>query len=288
MGGGTYSTSARAMRSESLGYHTKPSHEIFQQRSINNAMNPHGVTVRESRDSEEHPESFAIVLGLDVTGSMGSVPHFLVKEGLPDIVSRIIQNGVQHPQILFLGIGDHECDRAPLQVGQFESSDELIDKWLTDIFLEGGGGGNAGESYLLAWYFAAYHTSIDCLEKRGRKGVLFTIGDEPVLQEVPARFLKQMMGNGQYEDFPAPILLAKAREKYNVFHILIKETAAGQRPETEAGWRQIMSENLLIAERKEDVSPIISKTVIDNYHPSFAASNDGNKPSEPEQEEEIL
>ncbi|KKM94051.1 hypothetical protein LCGC14_1202110, partial [marine sediment metagenome] len=153
MGGGSYSVDDRMTRSISAGYHTKSRQEIFTQATINSAMNPHGITVRESRDSDEHPDSLAIVLALDVTGSMGSVPHYLVKDGLPHIVDGIIKSGIPDPQILFLGIGDHECDRSPLQVGQFESSDELLDKWLTDVWLEGGGGGNDGESYMLAWYF---------------------------------------------------------------------------------------------------------------------------------------
>ncbi|MGR9053887.1 MAG: hypothetical protein ACU84J_14670, partial [Gammaproteobacteria bacterium] len=174
MGYGSYSLEQRTIRSEKLGYTTKSAREIFRQRSINSSMNPYGVRLRESRDSAEHPNSLSIVLALDVTGSMGSIPHHLVKQGLPHIMGNIMQHGIKDPQLLFLAVGDHECDRSPLQVGQFESNDELLDKWLTDVFLEGGGGGNEGESYLLAWYFAAFHTAIDCFEKRREKGFLFT------------------------------------------------------------------------------------------------------------------
>jgi hypothetical protein len=227
-------------------------------------MNPYGVRVRESRDSAEHPNSVAIVIALDVTGSMGSVPHFLVKEGIVTIMANIIQAGVPDPQVLFLGIGDHECDQAPLQVGQFESSDALLDKWLTDIFLEGGGGGNDGESYLLAWYFAAKHTAIDCLEKRGKKGILFTIGDEPVLTEVPSRFLQRMMGDGQYETYTAASLLSAAQAMYHCFHIHIHETSAGSRQRTIDGWRQLLADNLIVAERKTDVAHIISSLVLNS------------------------
>lgn len=261
MGGGTYSSVSRFARATSMGYDTKSASEIFQQRNINSAMNPFGVQVRESRDSEEHPNSIAIVIALDVTGSMGSVPHYLVKKGLPSIVDSIIKKGIADPQILFLGIGDHEYDNSPLQVGQFESSDELLDKWLTDVYLEGGGGGNGGESYMLAWYFAAYHTAIDCLEKRNQKGYLFTIGDEPVLENVPAHSLKALMGDGQYEDFPSAVLFDKAREKYNVHHIHIKETGSGSRQKVIDGWHQMASDNLHIADRHEHVSDIIAGIV---------------------------
>jgi hypothetical protein len=266
MGGGTYSSTARDARLDSLGvdYTSMSTAEAFTQREINNAMNPHGIKVRESRDSEEHPNSLAIILGLDVTGSMGSVPHFLVKEGLPNIMESIIEKGEPDPQILFLGIGDHECDSSPLQVGQFESSDELLDKWLTDVYLEGGGGGNYGESYLLAWYFAAYHTVIDCYEKRGKKGFLFTVGDEPCLKKISKGSVKGIMGDGQYDNFSASVLYDKAREKYNVYHIHVKETGAGSRQETIDGWKQLLSDNLLVVEHHDDIADIISNTVLEN------------------------
>lgn len=260
MGHGSYSVTNSVARS--TVYASMDSADIFKQRSINNAMNPYGITVRESRDSAEHPNSLAIILGLDVTGSMGSIPNFLVKEGLPQIMGKIFENGEKDPQVLFLGIGDHEYDSSPLQVGQFESGDELLDKWLTDVYLEGGGGGNAGESYSLAWYFAGYRTAIDCFEKRGRKGLLFTIGDEPVLETIPQGTLKNLLGSGQYENFTATKLLEKAREKYDVYHIHVKQTASGSRQHVIDGWKQLMFDNLLIAERSEDVAKIIADTVL--------------------------
>ena len=242
-------------------FSSTPKERIFKQKNINNAMNPHGINIRESRDSKEHPKSLAIVIALDVTGSMGTVPYHLIKEGLPNIMGRIIESGIQDPQVLFLGIGDHECDRSPLQVGQFESSDQLLDKWLTEIYLEGGGGGNDGESYLLAWYLAGKHTSIDCFEKRNEKGFLFTIGDEPCLRNLSKDRIEQIMGPGQYGDFTATELLEKAKKMYNVFHVHINETLTGARKETVAGWKQIMGESLIIAENHEDVAGLIAKTI---------------------------
>jgi hypothetical protein len=263
MGGGHYSSSRRELKAEKLGYMTAPIHETFKQRSINNAMNPHGITLRESRDSDEHPNSLAIILSLDVTGSMGSVPHHLVKEGLPHIMDSIINGGIPDPQILFVAVGDHQVDRAPLQVGQFESSDELLDKWLTDVYLEGGGGSNAGESYMLAWYFAAKHTIIDCLEKRKKKGYLFTIGDEPVLDFISFDALKEIMGPGQYQDFSALELLDEARKKYHVYHLHIKETASGSRQHVIDEWKQLMADNLIVIQSSDHVAAAITKIVTD-------------------------
>ncbi|HLD91454.1 MAG TPA: hypothetical protein VI911_10680 [Patescibacteria group bacterium] len=261
MGGGSYSSLSRTVRATSLGYDTKSAREIFTAATINSAMNPYGVQLREARDSIEHPESFAIILALDLTGSMGSVPHYLVREGLPKIMQTIIDGGILHPQLLFLGVGDHECDRAPLQVGQFESSDALLDKWLTDVYLEGGGGGNAGESYHLAWYFASKHTAIDCFEKRAKKGILFTIGDEPVLSNLSKDVIKKIMGDGQYEDYTAAQLLATAREKYNVYHIHNEDSRSGRG--VAESWRVLMgNDNVLIAPRHQNIVGLISRTTI--------------------------
>ncbi|MCI5194328.1 MAG: hypothetical protein D3915_14570 [Candidatus Electrothrix sp. AU1_5] len=266
MGMGSYSLDDRAKRSEIKGYSSRSIREIFSQREVNRAMNPYGVTLRESRDSEEHPESVAIILGLDVTGSMGSIPHHLVQDGLPKIMGKIIQSGTKDPQLMFLAIGDHEYDQSPLQVGQFESSDRLLDKWLTNVYLEGGGGGNTGESYLLAWYFAAFHTAIDCFEKRKKKGFLFTIGDEPTLPDIPVKDLKAIMGNGQYEPSYATTLLDKARQSYHVYHLHIKQTYAGSMQETMDGWKQLLGDHLIILEDHKEVSTVLPQIIADVVH----------------------
>jgi len=261
MGHGGYSSSSRMLRSTKMGWASASAEEVFKQRKINTAMDPDGVEMRESRDSTEHPNSVPIIVALDVTGSMGSIPHFLVKEGLPHMMEKIIKDGVLHPQVLFLGIGDHEWDRAPLQISQFESSDELLDKWLTDLYIESGGGGNDGESYLLAWMFAGRYTASDHNEKRGKKGILFTIGDEPTLKNIPASAQRTIMGKGQYSDVTAAELLEKAREKYEVFHLHISQGHHGRSDRVKDGWKQLMGDNVLFIQGKEQVAQIIADTV---------------------------
>lgn len=267
MGGGFYCSTSRAARSEDLGYTTKSASEIFS-KSVNNAMSPYGLDIRESRDSKDHPESLAIILALDITGSMMTVPHYLLKEGFLKIMDRIIKGGIKDPQILFLGIGDHVYDKAPLQVGQFESSDELLDKWLTTLWLEGGGGGNEGESYLLSWYLAGHKTSIDCFEKRKQKGILITIGDEPCLPSIYGRTLKEIFGNGQYpEEYNKAELLEKAKEKYEIYHIHVLETGAGRRSEFRDSWEQFLGDNCAIAADKNSIPEIIGNIIFKTVKP---------------------
>lgn len=228
MGTTSYSVDARSTRSAAMSYETAARDDIFTQNAegkMHEEMNPKDIAVREARDSEAHPNTVPIILGLDVTGSMGHIPHELIKEGLPRLMSGLIHSGVPDAALLFAAIGDHECDRAPLQVGQFESGDAELDMWLTRTWLEGRGGGNAGESYLLAWVMASGLVQTDAWDKRGEKGFLITVGDEPNLPTVPKSAAKQIFGeeNGERMVQGGAInredLLREVQNRWNVFHI---------------------------------------------------------------------
>lgn len=291
MGSGTYSHADRMTRLIDSGFHTKTREEIFTASGMNESMDPKHIKMREARDSEEHPNSFAIIIGLDVTGSMGSVPHYLVKDGLPEIVQKIMDNGIADPQILFVGIGDHKCDQAPLQVGQFESSDELMDKWLTDLWLEGNGGGNGGESYFLAWLFAAQRTSVDCFEKRNKKGVLITIGDEPIHRAIHNADVGKIMGQGEYNDYETSVMLDMARTSYDVYHInVMGETSQGDTRQTIGCWQELLGDNAIMAQKKESVVEHIAGAVIKSYNGKMVASpvTEESEPKTEGQKEDII
>ncbi len=287
MGGGTYSYSSRMSRATMDGTLLKSNAENFKSRSVTREMTTVGLDYRESRDSDEHPKSVAIIVALDVTGSMGSVPGHMIKHGLPTMMDAIIKRGTPDPQVLFMGIGDHVFDRSPLQVGQFESSDELLDKWLMDTYLEGGGGGNDGESYMLAWYFAARHTQIDCFQKREEKGYLFTIGDEKNLVNVPGPVLEKIMGKGgQYGTLlNSTHLLEEARKMYHVYHIHIAETHSGKRQDVQTHWKEIMGDNLIVVQSSDHVSGIIASIVSKN---GVEDTSDSRRDEAEDKPEEIL
>ena len=80
-------------------------------------MNPKDVRYRESRDSDAHLESLAVVFAFDVTGSMGAVPEALARRELPQFMKTLLDIRVTNPQVLFVGIGDAISDKASLQVG---------------------------------------------------------------------------------------------------------------------------------------------------------------------------
>jgi len=222
MGGTSYSSMSADTSRSMKGTLSNSIDQNFKQnveRKAHNEMKSQGIVLREARDSDVHPATFPIIIALDMTGSMGDIPQQLIQTGLPTLVSNLIQGGMQSPAILFLGVGDHEWDREPLQVGQFESGDKELDLWLERVYLESGGGSNMGESYGLAHYLAARHCVTDSFEKRGQKGVLITIGDEPGLVSYPGNALKTIMGNDNIAGFQDTDILKEAQKQWEVYHI---------------------------------------------------------------------
>ncbi|MGJ8759401.1 MAG: hypothetical protein ACSHXA_02590 [Polaribacter sp.] len=273
MGGGRFSNDAYKRLRKTKDYSNKSREEIFTARSIDAEMDPVKAIVRESRDSEEHPETVSIIVALDVTGSMGFVPEHIVKEALPDLIGSLMEAGIEDPQVLFLGIGDFIYDAAPLQVGQFESSAELLDRWLTRVYLESGGGGNNQEGYNLAHLFAARHTSIDCWEKRKQKGFLFTIGDEPVFPTIPAEIIKRYTSAEEAETITTENIIKEAQEKYNVFHMHLEHNEWSKSEHRKGNWKALLGDNFLEIADFKTVAKRIADVVIQNHKPFNATTN---------------
>jgi len=231
-----------------------------RERKAHDLMKSQGITLREARDSELHPATFPIIIALDMTGSMGTIPQQLIQTGLPTLVSGLIQGGMQSPAILFLGIGDHECDNEPLQVGQFESGDAELDLWLERVYLEGGGGGNMGESYGLAHFFASRYCKTDSFEKRGQKGVLITIGDEPGLQQYPSRALAEIMGNDNLPAIADTRLLLDAQEQWEVYHIDPKD-GKDYRGSNEY-WTNLLGQNYIKTDDYRKIPELATKVIL--------------------------
>lgn len=223
-------------------------------------LDPRGVGVRESRDSDEHPTSLAISVLFDVTGSMGSVPVTLQTK-LPELFGLLLRKGyVDHPQILFGAIGDATCDRVPLQVGQFES-DNRMDDQLGNILLEGGGGGQKTESYELALYFMARHTELDCLDKRGKRGYLFIIGDEMPYNRVKRREVDAVIGDTIGEDIPIEAIVAELQRKFEVYYILPAGTSYVGDTEVLGIWRRLLRQNVIELDDLDAVCETIALTI---------------------------
>jgi len=224
----------------------KRTEEIFTSSGMHPGLNPYRVD-RESRDSLVNPASTAIVIGLDVTGSMGMIADAMAREGLGTLVEEILQRKpVSDPHILACGIGDAWHDEAPLQVTQFEADIRIADQ-LKMIWLEKGGGGNNHEGYHLPWYFAAQHTRIDCFEKRNTKGYLFTVGDEEPPPQLLAKQAREIFGDRLERDLSAQELLTLVSRMYHVFHVVVEEGSHARQhlPRVLDKWRALLGQRVL-------------------------------------------
>jgi hypothetical protein len=227
---------------------------------VHDALDPLRVGVRESRDSAEHPQSLAIAVLFDVTGSMLGVPRVLQAK-LPQLLGLLLRKGyATDPQIMFGAIGDATCDRAPLQVGQFES-DNRMDDDLGRILLEGGGGGQKTESYELALYFMARHTATDCFTKRGRRGYLFIIGDEMAYPRVKPAEVRSVIGDDLREPVPVTDMMAEVSRKWDTYYILPAGASYVGDPEVLGFWRGLLGQSVIQLADLDAVCETIALTV---------------------------
>ena len=256
MGHGNYSHAAHAAILADRG--SKSANEVFAQRGCHGLMDPRGLKMRESRDSADHPDSLGIVFALDVTGSMGDIPKMLAQRDLPNFMKTLGTCGVADPQIMFMAIGDATSDKAPLQVGQFESTAELMDQWLTWSYLEGGGGGTGSESYELAFYTLAQHTDLDCWTKRKKRGYLMMTGDELPYPAVSRHQIESLVGEHLDEDIPIEEAIAAAAETYNLFFLI---PDLQRRKRCEPRWRELLGDHVICMESADDTCAVAAALV---------------------------
>ena len=228
--------------------------------------------VREAFDNEDSPESTPVMIGFDVTASMGYLAGELATHSLNMAINYLLENKpISCPQIMCCAIGDCKSDKYPLQVTQFESDIRII-KQLISLCLEGGGGGNGGESYNLAWYFAARRTRTDCFRKRGKKGYLITIGDDDCHDRLTRAEIAKVFGDSVPYDISNEELVTEAGKMYNIFHICI-DTGDPGCDRIFANWRELLPGRATVID-KRDIS-VLSELIY-----SLIAVSEGSTPNE--------
>jgi hypothetical protein len=251
MGHGTYEPSASAARAtyRAATHTTAFTHDVDAKAGrvsqLHESMDFKLKPYRESRDSDKGPSTPVAVL-CDVTGSMSRIPELLIKD-LNKLMSTIQKLGVvSDPHLLFGAIGDATCDDVPVQMGEFEASDELVEQHLSNIYLEGGGGGQNMESYELFLYLFAKAVQTDAWDKRGEKGFLFIIGDERNYPTVRKDLVKKYLNLEMSEDMTLEAVAAEVQERWEVFCFRPGGTSNYNSAQVQKQWEDILPEERVI------------------------------------------
>ncbi|MBQ9848233.1 MAG: hypothetical protein IJO64_04145 [Clostridia bacterium] len=304
MGYGSYKASDWTKLKNSRGISSSSgAGEIFSNNQFKEKYDPRFISVRESRDSEDSPNSTPVILAFDVTGSMGYLAAEIAKNSLNKTALELYEKRpVSDPHLMCAAITSPDA-QSGLQVTQFEADIRIVEQLLE---LKVGFGGNLYSFDSMVWYFAAEHTSIDCYEKRGKKGFLFTIGDEVCGvdrgERLTAREIKEVYNDDVDHDFSLAELYRMASEKYEIFHIVAKressmktwerfisgrvayvsEANAQYLSEVITSIMQItngMNKSDAVAQWSEDARPVV-QTAVSTIDPSKPFIYSGPKPVE--------
>lgn len=240
----TYTKATYNMSADSISIANFATQDFYRSRSLADVLNARGK-IRECLDSDEHPNSYPIILALDVTGSMGSAATEAGKK-LGEIMTSIYANdAIVDPEFCVMAIGDLAYDCAPIQMSQFES-DVRIAEQLDKIYFEGGGGGNKYESYTMAWYMGLRHAKLDCWN-RGAKGLIITLGDERINPYLPMDGIRVYAGDTVQAHVETDDLYKEVCEKYDVYHISVDDSRSSyswnnQQAAVDRSWVNVIGE----------------------------------------------
>ena len=222
MGYGSYKATDWAKLKNSRGINQQSSAaDIFSRNSFQDKYDPRFIDKRESCDSADSPNATPIIIGFDVTGSMGYLAAEIAKNSLNKTITYIYdKQPVTNPHVMCAAFVEPYA-QGGLQVTQFEADIRVVEQLLE---LKVGYGGNIYSYDSLVWYFAAQHTKIDSFDKHGRKGFIFCIGDEVCGaaqgENLSVKEIKDVFDDTVKTKLPLKEVYEMAAERYEIFHIV--------------------------------------------------------------------
>lgn len=284
MGSGSFTTTSYASYSTSRGksfdsFTGRVSGQEFHATRIDESLNPKKFKVRECANSGEHPNTIPVILGLDVTGSMGSACKETA-EALGVIITNLYKK-YKDVEFCVMGIGDLAYDSAPVQMSQFES-DVRIAEALDKIYMEMGGGGNRYESYTAAWYMGLNRTKLDAFDKQGRKGIIITMGDEPLNPFLPVSELNRSVNATEQGNIETKDLYEAARKKFDIYHIAVDspdDSYSWYKNDIKESFGKLLGQNFKVS-TINDLAKTIEECISHSIEGSYGVLLEGDKPAE--------
>jgi len=276
MGGTSYSSTSYRAATESL----KSSGKVFERSKsasikgdysdISELLDPKKLKngIRESCFAEGFEDATPIVVGIDCTGSMQSVPG-QIRDDIPNLMDLIIEKGLSdHPNVMFIGFDDERVTpNAAFQISQFETGHDELLTALNELVIPARGGGNFGEAYHLFFYALANHTKLECFDRNGEKGFAFLIGDEspyydnesPLKHGITPDIAKSVFGDSIQDEIPMVESIKKTAERYHIFVLRPHHTSHGTNQKISRMWQDLLSEagvnsqNVIEVEKTENL-----------------------------------
>jgi hypothetical protein len=155
-----------------------------------------------------------LIVVIDETGSMGDWPTTMFSK-LPFLDHEVRYYLGDDAEVSFMAIGDAHCyENYALQVQPFASGTGLAES-LKKLVIEGGGGGNGGETYELAALYLVHNLVVD----PAAQPVVIFVGDEPCLPEISVEDAKKWSQVSLERRVSTAEVFKQLREKSSVYFI---------------------------------------------------------------------
>ena len=279
MGSTTYSSSD--WKSYSTTASTKTVDQIYTKSTMDPKNNPVNITVRESRDSDAHPETIPVFINVDGSGSMGPLSLQIARKVgtlFEELIKLHKEGKIPYPQVAVGIFRDVRADASTFyQVTQFESDTATLMAQVENFALVGtGGGGNRSESEGLAWFMGTSKVVHDHFLKRGRKGIFVTIGDEEVPPDLSSSDIKTVFDDTAATSLSNKELIDALSKQWHVFHLMVEEGSHMKwyPDDVKRSWSKLLGEHAVLLSRTEAMVETVTALVMlmEGVDPSVVAS----------------
>ena len=188
-----------------------------------------------------------LVVAVDVTGSMRELPG-LIFEKLCILYNEVMyflpEELKESFEISFAAVGDANSDQYSIQVTDFAREFEL-DQNIKALFPEGGGGGQARETYELIAYYYLTHCEMPEAYARPRPMLIF-IGDEGFYGKISRNHIENYIGNAPPTDVDSNAMFQKLKQKFDVFILRITYETPDEDVKIHKQWVKTLGEDRVI------------------------------------------
>jgi len=192
----------------------RSSYDAYVGRSYSDAVSAGKGTKDLIAENVKTDSSAPLIIVVDETGSMGDWPATIFSK-LPYLENEGKEYLGEDFEICFMAIGDAYCaEKYPLQVRPFAKGLELKTR-LTELVIEGGGGGQTTESYELAALFAAEKVEMP----KAIKPIIIFIGDEQPYDTISPDQAEKLLGMKLEKSLSTEAVFKKLADKFSVYII---------------------------------------------------------------------